>query len=112
MASCGYEPTGATRRRDCGRRAASGLLEALRARETQRATLDTERAALHSTRHLKSSEADGLRDELLTMADDWRHVLAHDPTNARPIVSTLLVGRAISSPSWRVTDGLCAARGH
>ena len=39
-----------------------------------------------------------MRDELLTLADGWRRVLADDPTNARPIVSGLLKGRVTYTP--------------
>jgi hypothetical protein len=52
-----------------------------------------------------------VRDELLTIADDWRRVLAEDPTNARPIVSSLLNGRVTFTPLpklgwWRLSgDG-------
>jgi hypothetical protein len=42
--------------------------------------------------------------ELLARADDWRRILADAPTNARPIVSSLLNGRVtltpLSKPEW------------
>jgi hypothetical protein len=40
-----------------------GLLEALRARENQRATLEAERKALLSANHLKAKDVDGVRDD-------------------------------------------------
>jgi hypothetical protein len=64
------------------------------------------RAALCSQRHLKASEADRVRDQLLELAHGWRHVLAHDVAHARPIVTTLLKGRVTFDPlaaphEWR-----------
>jgi hypothetical protein len=40
-----------------------------------------------------------VRRELIEIADAWRDVLAHDPTNARPIVTSLLVGRVTITPT-------------
>jgi hypothetical protein len=74
------------------------LLEVLRARESQRATLEGERHAVLSGNGLQAKDANRVRDELLTIANDWRHVLANDPTNARPIVSSLLKGRVTYIP--------------
>jgi site-specific DNA recombinase len=75
-----------------------GLLEALRARERQRATLEAERNAVLSGNRLQAKDVNRVRDELLTIANDWREVLANDPTNARPIVSSLLKGRVTYIP--------------
>jgi hypothetical protein len=75
-----------------------GLLEALRARESQRANLEAERKAVLSGNRLRASDVNRVRGELLTIADDWRRVLADDPTNARPIVSSLLKGRVTYTP--------------
>src|SRR5262249_15621884 len=44
-----------------------GLLEALKARENQLATYAADRAALRSENRLRASDADHVRDELLTM---------------------------------------------
>jgi hypothetical protein len=49
-----------------------------------------------------------LRDELIELASDWRRVLVDDPMNARPIVSSLLIGRVTFMPleerhRWRVS---------
>jgi hypothetical protein len=41
---------------------------------------------------------DRARNELLTLADSWRRVLADDPLHARPIVSSLLAGRVTIAP--------------
>jgi hypothetical protein len=77
------------------------LLEALRAREKQFATCESDRAALRSATVLRASDVDRVRDELLTIAGEWRHVLADDPTNARPIVSSLLKGRLTITPTTK-----------
>jgi hypothetical protein len=76
-----------------------GLLEALRAREDRLQDLEAQRKALRSQRHLKASEAARVRGELIEIADAWRDVLVHDPTNARLIVTSLLVGRVTITPT-------------
>ena len=42
----------------------------------------------------------------MDLAGTWRRVLADDPTSARPIVSSLLVGRVTITPTapkqWRM----------
>ena len=52
-------------------------------------------------------DARRLRNELETIATDWRGVLANDPEHARPIVSQLLVGRVRFRPlergRWEMT---------
>ena len=53
---------------------------------------------MRSERRLQASDADRVRDELLTLAGSWRQVLADDPTHARPIVSSLLKGRVTITP--------------
>jgi DNA invertase Pin-like site-specific DNA recombinase len=75
-----------------------GLLEALRARETTRATLETERETLRGERRLQASDVTAVRRELLTLAASWRRVLVEDPTHARPIVASLLTGRVTITP--------------
>jgi hypothetical protein len=77
------------------------LLEALSARERQRATLEAERTAVLSGNRLQAKDANRVRDELLTIANDWRQVLANNPTNARPIVSSLLKGPVTITPTVR-----------
>jgi hypothetical protein len=81
-----------------------GLLEALGGREKKRADLEAERASLRSASRLKASDVNRVRDELLTMTSEWRQILADDPANARPIVSSLLKGRVTftppSKPGW------------
>ena len=76
-----------------------GLLQALQARETRRAALQAQRDGMRADRRLRASEADRVRDELLTLAGSWRRVLADDPTHARPIVSSLLKGRVTITPT-------------
>ena len=88
-----------------------GLLEALRGRETQRTNLETERASLRTAGRLKASDANRMRDELFTIANDWRRVLAHDPTNARPIVSSLLLGRVTITPTSRTKEWTLSGEG-
>jgi hypothetical protein len=86
----------------------AGLLEALRARDARRPHLEAERAALTAQRPLKASETARIRGELMTLAGSWRHVLARDATNARPIVTALLTGRVTITPqpptpkTWRL----------
>jgi hypothetical protein len=74
------------------------LLEALRAREHQRATFEAERTAVRSATSLKAKDVGRVRKELLRMANSWRTILANDSTNARPIVSGLLKGRVTYTP--------------
>jgi hypothetical protein len=40
-----------------------------------------------------------MRRDLMELAGSWRHVLAEDPTNARPIVTSLLEGRVTIAPA-------------
>jgi site-specific DNA recombinase len=87
-----------------------GLLSALQARETRRATLEAQREQLRAERRLHASEAARVRDELFELAQSWRRVLADDPTHARPIVSSLLKGRVTFTPTAKV--GWWEARGH
>src|SRR5262249_9395045 len=75
-----------------------GLLSALQARERRRAELEAERAMLRAQTGRPTRQRGNVRDELLTLAESWRRVLAEDPTNARPIVSSLLKGRVIFTP--------------
>jgi site-specific DNA recombinase len=83
-----------------------GLLQALQAREARRVQLEADRHAVRSQRHLKASEAATVRKDLIGLADSWRRVLAEDPPNARPIVSSLLIGRVTITPlpanKWNV----------
>jgi hypothetical protein len=76
-----------------------GLLQALQARETRRLALESQRAGMRAERRLRASDADRVRNELLTLASPWRRVLADDPTHARPIVSSLLKGRVTITPT-------------
>src|SRR5262249_54985489 len=75
-----------------------GLVTALQAREAKRAALEAQRDSLRAERRLKASDAERVRDELLTLASSRRRVLADDPMRARPIVSSLLKGRVTITP--------------
>jgi hypothetical protein len=48
---------------------------------------------------LQASEIDGVRADLFALAGSWRQLLADDPMNARPIVSSLLRGRVTFTPT-------------
>jgi hypothetical protein len=86
-----------------------GLLDALRVRDERQKALEAGHAALRAQRQLKASEAARVRDELLTIAHEWRRVLAYDVPNARPIVTTLLKGRVTFEP--QATPKAWTARG-
>jgi hypothetical protein len=45
------------------------------------------------------------------MAGDWRRILADDPTNARPVVSALLNGRVIITPTSRSKEWTLSGEG-
>jgi site-specific DNA recombinase len=78
--------------------ALDGLLQALQAREARRQELEASRAALRAQRHVKASEVARVREQLIELAGSWRRVLVDDGPNARPIVSSLLVGRVTITP--------------
>jgi hypothetical protein len=80
-----------------------GLVAALQAREAKRAALESQRQQLGAERRLRACDVDRVRNDLLTLADSWRRVLADDPTNARPIVSSLLVGRVTITPKMHAS---------
>jgi hypothetical protein len=86
----------------------AGLLEALRALERREASLRVDRDAIAAQHGLSVQERHRVREELCELAAEWRGVLVDDPTNARPIVSSLLKGRVTFTPieahRWRV-DG-------
>ena len=77
----------------------TGSSQALQARETRRKALEAQREGMRVDRRLRASDADRVRDELVTLAGSWRQVLADDPTHARPIVSSLLKGRVTITPT-------------
>jgi site-specific DNA recombinase len=86
----------------------AGLLEALRALDRRRRDLESQQAAIASRRPVSARDGRHLRDELIALGAEWRRVLADDPTDARPIVSSLLVGRVTFAAlderhRWRVT---------
>ena len=83
--------------------ASGGNLEALvaglRAREERLTDLRREVEAARLEKRVGSLDQSTTRRELLTLARDWRKVLATDPNNARPIVSALLDGRVTITPT-------------
>jgi hypothetical protein len=56
---------------------------------------------VRSADRLQATDVRGVREELLTMANRWRTILADDPTNARPIVLSLLKGRVTITPTTK-----------
>jgi len=86
-----------------------GLIQALQARETRLVELEARRDGMRSERRLRASDADRVRDELVTLATSWRQVLSDDPTHARPIVASLLRGRVTFTPTTK--SGWWEARG-
>ncbi len=76
-----------------------GLVSALRERETRRTALEMERQAIGTPRPRQNAAR--IRSELLEIAHTWRRVLTDDPSNARPIVSALLIGRVTYTPLER-----------
>jgi hypothetical protein len=75
------------------------LVQGLQARETRTRELEARREQMRAERRLRASDAARVRDELMDLANSWRRVLVDDPTNARPIVSSLLVGRVTIDPT-------------
>jgi site-specific DNA recombinase len=80
-------------------RTVTGLLEALQALEHRKVKLESELAAIDSPRPVLRIDTARVRRELLELAGSWRQVLADDPTNARPIVTSLLIGRVTIAPT-------------
>ena len=84
----------------------AGLLDALRDREQRLAAL---RAQLLAPRVQGGAGVDARRvqRDINDLAEEWRHVLAERPTQARPIVTSLLKGRVTFAPAekkkWKVT---------
>ena len=83
------------------------LVAALRARETALERLKAELGQLRAHRRLQAADVASIRADLMTLADSWRSVLAEDPSNVRPIVTSLLVGRVTIVPTakpqeWRI----------
>jgi site-specific DNA recombinase len=68
-----------------------GLLSALQAREKRLEGLkNAERQALRSQRRPGRADAATVRAAVMTLANSWRRILAEDPTDARPIITSLL----------------------
>ncbi len=67
----------------------SPLLEALKTREREYASLKSELALLAARDDVRSLDGPRIQRELQTLANEWRRVLADDPKNARPIATKL-----------------------
>jgi site-specific DNA recombinase len=85
----------------------TGLLEALQALELRSSELESAKAAIASQRPVRRIDAARMRRDLIDLSQSWRQVLADDPANARPIVSSLLKGRVTLTPAaprqWTVS---------
>jgi site-specific DNA recombinase len=79
-------------------RQVAGVLEALQALDRRRVQLEGSRPAGRATRATPAPNPERVRDEVLTLATNWRRVLVDDPTHARPIVAALLQGRVTFTP--------------
>jgi hypothetical protein len=75
------------------------LLLAIRELETRLESLTSNLGALRAQRRPRLADAAAIRSDVLMLADSWRKVLAKDPTNARPIVMGLLIGRVTVTPT-------------
>ena len=75
------------------------LLAALREREMRLEGLRADLAALRVQRRPGRAEAATIRTDVMQLAGSWRQVLAEDPDHARPIVSSLLIGRVTITPA-------------
>lgn len=93
--------------------ASGGNLEALvaglKAREERLTDLRRRVESTRAEKRVAWFDQTTTRRELLTLARDWRKVLATDPTNARPIVSALLDGRvtavSVTAPTRAAVQG-------
>jgi site-specific DNA recombinase len=85
----------------------SGLLDALQERERRRTYLQSERESIATQRRAGAVHVSDLRGELTELADSWRHVLATQPDESRPVILRLLDGRVSFGPMgpgrWRMT---------
>jgi hypothetical protein len=79
-----------------------GAVDELRALDAQRKALDGRRTDIIADRRLEPSDNETIvRSELLDLAKQWRGVLISEPTQARPIIATLLDGRVTITPTGR-----------
>ena len=75
------------------------LLAALREREVKLEGLKAELGVTRAQRRPQAADVATIRADVLKLAGSWRHVLLEDPDNARPIVTSLLVGRVTIAPT-------------
>jgi site-specific DNA recombinase len=76
----------------------SGLLDAIRTREARLTALHTDLDGIVQPRASQAVNAWRVRRELQELAARWRQVLTDDPRNARPIVTSLVIGRVTFQP--------------
>jgi len=76
----------------------SGLLDALKVRDRQRQDLERHRASVRSQQRLRTGDIARVREQVMTIADSWREVLANNLGKSRPIVSELLQGLVSFTP--------------
>jgi DNA invertase Pin-like site-specific DNA recombinase len=72
------------------------LLDALKAKETERQRLEERLAALQTP--ADSRDIEGIRESLLHAAREWHRTLTRHPAQARTMVQTLLDGRLLMRP--------------
>ena len=76
------------------------LVAALRQREARLKALELRRTELRTAwRKAPRIDRAKVRRDLVTMANEWRHVLVGEPVHARPILRSLLDGRVTITPT-------------
>jgi hypothetical protein len=76
------------------------VIEALRARERQRAALEAELAAVRGlAAAARDRDPRGLRGEIRGWLRDWQGLLEGEPAQARQVLRKLLVGRLVWTPT-------------
>ena len=90
----------------------SSLVAALRARETHREELRAQLAASRSAPTLAALDLDAILPELRRRMNDWRRVLAEEPTQAREMLRTLLEGRIVFTPNLEARSCVIEGRGN
>jgi hypothetical protein len=77
------------------------LIEALRERDHRRQDLEEELHTCQSRPAMSAAQLRHMRMAMEGLANGWRQVLREQPEYARPILSTLLVGRVTFTPTAR-----------
>ena len=73
----------------------TALVEAIRAREQRRRTLQEEVAGLQGLRPVTALDLQQIQREVETRLADWRGLLSRQPAQSRQILKKLLVGRIV-----------------